>query len=68
VAVEGLTVELRERVALVDPGIDAVADRNIDQAIIAAQRHSRLGAGEGQGLQARAGAAAKDDGQNTLHA
>ena len=68
VTVEGLTVELGERVDLVDPGIDAIADRYVDQAINAAQGNRRLGAGEGQGLQARAGAAAQDDGQYMLHA
>lgn len=67
-AVEGLTVELCKRVDLADAGIDAIADRDVNQAIIAAQGNCRLGTGEGQGLQACAGAAAKDDGQYTLHA
>ena len=66
-AVERLAIELRERVDLADPGIDAIADRDVDQAVIAAKRNCRLGTGESQGLQACAGAAAKDDGQYTLH-
>ncbi len=67
-AIERLTVELRQRIDLVDAGVDAIADRNVDQAVVAAQGHGRLGTGEGEGLQTGAGAAAEDDGQNTLHA
>jgi len=67
VSIERLTVELRQRIDLTDARIDAVADRNIDQALVTTQRHRRLGAGEREWLQACAGTATEDDRENTLH-
>ena len=42
VPVQGNAVELREQEDLADPAVDAVADRNIDQAILARDRHGGL--------------------------
>lgn len=67
-AIEGLAIELCERVDLANLGIDAIANRDIDQAIMATQGDSGLGTGEGQRLEACTGAVAKDDGENTLYA
>ena len=67
VPVEGGAVELRQHVHLVDAGVDAITDRNINQAILAGQRHSGLGAHLGERIEARAGSAAENDRQNALH-
>jgi hypothetical protein len=42
VAVEGGGVELGEDEDALDTRMQAVADRNIDQAVLAADRHGRL--------------------------
>ena len=68
VAVERLTVELGEHVDLLDPRVDAVAHRDVDQPVFSTQGHGRFGPGGGEGLQAGTGTAAQDDGQYTLHA
>ena len=68
VAVERLTVELGEGVDLENSGVDAVADRDVDQAVLTAQRYRWFGPGEVQGLQTRAGTASENDRKNTLHA
>ena len=67
-AIERLTVELGENVDLMNAGIDAVADRDIDQAVLTAQWHRRFRSGERKGLQTGTGTASQDDGKNTLHA
>ena len=67
VTVERRAVELRQHVHLVDAGIDAVADRNINQPILARQRHGRLGPRLGEGEKTGPGSAAKDDGQDSFH-
>jgi hypothetical protein len=59
-------VELREQVDALEVGVDAVGDRDVDQAILARQRHRGLGAFLGQREQARALAAAHDDGKGAL--
>ena len=53
-------VELGEQVDAPQAGVDAVGDGDIDQAILAGQRHRRLGALLGQREQARALPAAHD--------
>ena len=45
VPVQALAVELGEDVDAVDAGVQAVADRHVDQAEAAAHRHRGLGAG-----------------------
>lgn len=40
--VEGSGVELREAVNLIDVGIDAIGDWDVDQPVVGAQRHRRL--------------------------
>ena len=42
VAVQAHRLELREHVDLVDAAVDAVRERNVDQPILAGQRHGRL--------------------------
>ncbi len=65
-AVERRRVELREGVDLGDVGVDAVGYGDVDQAVVGAQGHGGLGAVLGQGVEARAGAAAQDDAQDGL--
>jgi hypothetical protein len=60
-AVQGGGVELREAVDLVDVAVQAVADGNINQAIVRAQGHSGLGTLLGQGVQTSAGTTAQND-------
>ena len=57
-------VELREKEDALEPGVDAIADRNIDDAIFARERHGRLRAILGQRKKPGAGAAAQDDRNN----
>lgn len=66
VPVQRRRVELRERVDLGDVAVDTVADGDVDQAVVGAQRHGGLGAVLGQRVQPRARAAAEDDAQNGL--
>ena len=60
VPMQGGGVELGEQVNAPQTGVDAVGDGDIDQAILAGQRHSRFGALLGQREQARALAATHD--------
>ena len=66
VAVEGGGVELGEAVDLDDVGVYAVGDGDVDQAVVGAQGHRRLGALLCQRVQPRPGAAAQDDAQHGL--
>jgi hypothetical protein len=68
VAVEGGAVELRQAVDLSDVAVDAVADGDVDEAVIRAQRHCRLGTLLGKGVQACAGATTENDAQHRLWA
>ena len=54
--------ELREHVDAVQPAVDAVGDRDVDQPVLAGQRHGRLGAILGERIQPRALPAAQNDG------
>jgi hypothetical protein len=61
VAVQRFAVELGQHVDLADAAVDAVADRDVDQAVLAGDRHRRLGPFIGQGHQARALSAAENN-------
>ena len=54
-------VVLREQEHPLHPGVDGVADRNVDQSILAGDRHRRLGAQPGQRVQTTASAPSQDD-------
>jgi hypothetical protein len=62
--VQGSRVELGEQVNAPQTGVDAVGDRDIDEPILAGQRHRRFRAFFGQREQTRALAAAHDYGEN----
>ena len=66
--IERCAVELRHHVHLVDVGINAVANGNIDQPIFACQRHCGLGPHLGKGIEAGTSTTAKNNRQNSLHA
>ena len=61
--VERRGIELRQHEDAPDVGVQASADRHVDQAVLPADRHRRLRAGRGQGKETRALAAAEDDGK-----
>ena len=56
-------VELRQHVDVAEAGVDAIADRDIHQAVFARERHRGFGALLRQGKEPRARAAAHDDGE-----
>ena len=60
--VERRRVELGQAVDLVDPGVDAVGDRDVDEAVVGAERDRRLGALLGERVQPASGSASQDDG------
>jgi hypothetical protein len=66
VPVERRRVELRQGVDLGHVGVDAVADGDVDEPVVGAERHRGLGAVLGQRVEARAGAAAEDDAEHGL--
>jgi hypothetical protein len=66
VAIERRGVVLREHENLRDVRVDAVRDRDVHEAILAAERHGGLGTLVRQGKQARACAAAEDDRQHLM--
>ena len=59
-------VELREHVNAANPGIQAVADRDIDEAVFATKRHGRLRSLFRQREKSAAGSSSHDDGQSVL--
>ena len=63
VAVERRGVELRQHEDALEAGVQAVADRDVDQAVLAAERHGRLRAHVRQREEARAAPAAENQGQ-----
>jgi thioredoxin reductase len=67
VLVEGRRVVLRDDEDPVEAGVDAVGDRDVDEAVLAGERDRGLGAVAGEREEAGAGAAAEDDGQGSLH-
>ena len=67
VAVERRRVELRQHVDAFEAGVQAVAERNVDQPVLAADRHRRLRAMVREREQPRAAAAAEHDRQHVVH-
>ncbi|OPZ73835.1 MAG: hypothetical protein BWY82_00978 [Verrucomicrobia bacterium ADurb.Bin474] len=65
VPVEGRRVELGQHINLVKPGIQAVADGNIHQAVFTGQGHCRLAAGLGQRVKTGSTPASKNDAENS---
>ena len=61
VMVQRRGVELRENKNLVQPGVETIADRNIDQPILAAERNCGLRSILRQRKQAFSGASGEDD-------
>ena len=68
VSVERRGVELRQHEDPADAGVQAVADRDVDEAVLAANRHCGLRAPVGEGVEALALAATQDDRQYICHA
>ena len=67
VAVERGRVELRQHVDAFEPGVQAVADRNVDEPVLASDGDRRLRSVMGEGKQARAAATAEHDRQDVIH-
>ena len=67
VAVERRRVELRQHEDALQAGVQAVADRDVDQPVLAADRHRRLRSHVGQREEARAAAAAEDQREDIVH-
>src|SRR5690606_10571054 len=65
-AMERRRIELRQDEDPVDLRIDAVADRDIDEAILARERHRWLRTLLREGMKASASAAAHDDGKHAF--
>ncbi len=66
VPVQGDRVELGQDGDAGDAGVDAVADGDVDQAVLAGDGHGGLGPLVGQRVQARAAPAAQDQSQDVL--
>jgi len=66
VPVERRRVELRQDEDATNVGVQAVADRDVDQPVAAADRDGRLGSMLRQRKQARSLPAAEDDGQDLV--
>ena len=67
VVVERARVVLGQDDDVVDVGVDAVGQREVDDPVLAAERHGRLGALLGQDRQALAFATREDDRHRPLH-
>ncbi len=67
VPVERRRVELRQHEDPLQAGVQAVADRDVDQPVLAADRHRRLRPHVRQRIQPGAAAAAQDQGQHVVH-
>src|SRR5207247_2299574 len=67
VSVERRGVELRQHENALEPCMEAVADRDIDQPIFAANRHGRLRTHVRERKQPRAASAAEDERENIRH-
>ncbi len=68
VVVERARVVLRQHDDVVDLGVDAVREREVDDPVLATERHGRLGAFLRQDGQPLAFAACEDDCHRSLHA
>ena len=67
VAVQGRGVELGQHEDALEAGVQAVADRDVDEPVLAGERHRRLGAHVRERKEARAAAAAQNQGQHVIH-
>ena len=67
VPVERRGVELRQHEDPLEAGVQAVADRDVDQPVLAAERHGRLRSHVGEREEPRAAAAAEDQRQHVVH-
>jgi len=67
VPVERGRVELRQHEDAPQVGVQAVADRHVDEPVLAADRDRRLGAQLGERMEARTLAAAEDEGEHIAH-
>ena len=67
VPVEAHRLVLREDQVLANAAVEAIREREVDDAIDAAERHRRLGAVAGQRLQPRTLAAGQDHREDFLH-
>ena len=61
VPVQRRRLELRQHEDVAQAGVDAVADRNVDQPVLAGQRHGRLAAQLRQRIQPRPAPTTQDD-------
>src|SRR5205085_5716272 len=59
--------ELREDVDAVEVAVDAVGDRDVDQAVLAGDGHGGLGTVFGERVEAGAAAAAEDQAEDVAH-
>jgi hypothetical protein len=66
-AIERGGIELRQNINPLDLRIDAIADGNIDQAILGGERNRWLGAQFGQGIEPGSGASTQNDRQYSFH-
>ena len=67
VAVERRRVELRQHEDALQPGVQAVADRDVDQPVLPADRHGRLRAHVGEREEPGAASAAEDQCEDVFH-
>src|SRR4029453_18965400 len=67
VAVKADGEKLRQHVHLVEAAVDAVGERDVDQAVLAGEGHGRLAAVFCEGIEPRAATAAEDEGDDVLH-
>ena len=67
VAVETDRVELREHINAVQPTVEAVRDRDVDQTVFARQRNSRFRTQLGEGKQAGSFAATQNQSDDVVH-
>ncbi|OGW99923.1 MAG: hypothetical protein A2062_02675 [Omnitrophica WOR_2 bacterium GWA2_44_7] len=65
--VERVRLVLDEDDHVAQAGVDAVAEREVDDAVLAAERHGGLGAVRRQGEQALAASARQDHGEEVPH-
>ena len=67
-AIQRSAIELGQHIHLVDAGVDAIADWNINQAVFARQRHCWLGSHLCEWLETGACPSPENDCQYSLHA
>ena len=61
---QALALELREHVDPVDPRVDQVREREVDDAVFASERYGGFGAGRGEGLETSALTTGHDECEN----